>query len=107
MAAFKPYWPARTAAEYPPGPLPMMIRSYVILLLYLNIGLVLSVRFQTRQAPSASSSIACIPFQSYYEICRTSCKAGDGGPRFWGVSCVLASRVLSSPSPTANLVGEF
>ena len=30
MAVFRPYWPARTAAEYPPGPLPMTIRSYVI-----------------------------------------------------------------------------
>ena len=36
IAVFKPYCPARTAAEYPPGPLPMIIRSYVILLLHLN-----------------------------------------------------------------------
>ena len=26
-AVFRPYWPARMAAEYPPGPLPITIRS--------------------------------------------------------------------------------
>src|SRR4051794_30303100 len=29
-AVFRPYWPPRIAAEYPPGPLPMTMRSYVI-----------------------------------------------------------------------------
>ena len=74
-SVLRPFWPARMAQTYPPGPLPMITRSYVATARLPParggaVGSARDLRCQPRRggSPDSSRETAAIPAQSH--CCR-------------------------------------